>query len=69
MFRIHRRLLDALDSLHDRLHHTKLKIVLFDLLALAKLDGVIQPREQDFLEMVAMRWGFQFSESAYPKAA
>ncbi|MFN3345741.1 MAG: hypothetical protein ACK412_08830 [Chloroherpetonaceae bacterium] len=61
-------MLDALDSLHDRLHHTKLKIVLLDLLAL-KLDGAIQPREQDFLEMVAMRWGFQFSESAYPKAA
>lgn len=65
----HRRLLDTLDSLHDRLHRTKLKIVLFDLLALAKLDGVIQPSEQDFLEMIALRWSFQFSESAYQKAA
>jgi len=65
----HRRLLDALDSLHDRLHPSKLKIVLFDLLALAKLDGVIEPREREFIDRVASRWGFKLSDTAYQKAA
>jgi hypothetical protein len=65
----YRRLIDALDSLHDRLHHSKLKIVLFDLLALAKLDGAITPNKQAFLEMIALRWGFKFSQRAYQKAA
>ena len=65
----HRRLLDALDSLYDRLHQSKLKIVLFDLLALAKLDGVIELREREFIDKVASRWGFKFSEAAYQKAA
>jgi tellurite resistance protein len=65
----HRRLLDALDSLHDRLHPSKLKIVLFDLLALANLDGVIEPREREFIDRVASRWGFKLSDTAYQKAA
>lgn len=65
----HRRMLDALDSLQDRLHATKLKIVLFDLLALAKLDGVISERERQFLDLVASRWGFKFEEKAYQNAA
>ncbi|MFQ3598816.1 MAG: hypothetical protein SNJ55_12560 [Chloroherpetonaceae bacterium] len=64
-----RRLLDALDSLHDRLHRTKLKIVLLDLLSLAELDGLIKPNKKTFLEMVAARWGFEINHTAYQKAA
>ncbi len=66
---VHRRLLDALDSLYDRLHQSKLKIVLFDLLALAKLDGIIETRERAFIDKVASRWGFKLSETAYQNAA
>lgn len=66
---VHSRFIDALDSLHDRLHRTKLKIVLFDLLALAKLNGEIKPSKKAFLETIALRWGFKFNESAYQKAA
>ncbi len=64
-----RRLLDALNSLYDRLHRTKLKIVLLDLLSLAELDGSIKPHKRAFLDMVATRWGFKVSETAYQKTA
>ncbi|MDW8436478.1 MAG: tellurite resistance TerB family protein [Chloroherpetonaceae bacterium] len=65
----HRRLADAIDGIFHRLHRSKLKIVLHDLLALAKIDGEVNQNERKFIEMVAARWGFKLEEKAYQKAA
>jgi hypothetical protein len=66
---IQNRFADALDGIYYRLHRNKLKIVMFDLLALVRAGGAMDNRKKALIEMVAQRWGFELNGGAYQHAA